>query len=85
MNKQIFYSRCAEILDVEHTYDSYNDTCYNGRTTNAGRFTGRQPGNGRFANIGLIRHYGAVIHVMISSKNVVFNNEQAVYDFLQTL
>ena len=58
---------------------------YNERMTNAGRFTGRQPGNGRFANVGLIRHYGAVIHVMISSKNVVFDNEQAVYDFLMNL
>ena len=92
--KMKFYERCAELLGVPHEHNTFNDNIYrhdrNGVLcmTNAGRFAGRMPGNGRFQGYGLIRLYGSKVHVCLTkpiSINKLFDSEEECLVFLQSI
>lgn len=59
MTNEEFYTRCSEILGVEHNYNKpvFKRTRWNNRIL----------GNGRFPGFGLIRCFG--VKVMITSKS----------------
>jgi hypothetical protein len=75
MNQEEFYAACAAIIGAAHHYedkrprylkwDRKNEVYYR-PMTKAGRRSGREPGNGRFPGIGLVRDFGAVIHVSLT-------------------
>ena len=93
--KKDFYDKVADILGVEHEYNTFNDKIIkpfdrfgNPRTTNKNRWNGREPGNGRFQGFGIIRNYGTVIHVTLNhpqSVNKIFDKEDDVLEFLMDL
>lgn len=72
-----FYLRCAEILQVPHTYD---------HQPRIARRWNRKLGNGRFEGYGLIRVYGDGAHVCIRHPvkiNQMFSTWDEVYDVLR--
>lgn len=94
MNKKDFYDRCADILGCQHDYSTFNDKIYRfdeeGKPcgTNATRWGGRHPGNGRFPGYGTIRAFGPVIHVALTRPKSVaqtFNSQEEVLAFLEGL
>lgn len=80
MSDEEFYSRCAELLGVEHDYlpfTHYKRTRWNNRT----------PGSGRFPGRGIIRKFGSQVHVALTNPNhhAVYDSEEEVLTFLQSL
>lgn len=79
-----FYKKCEDILDSKTEYkEQVLYTKYDRETgepykiaTRASRWGGREPGNGRFPGRGLIRVFGAQIHVSLSNPpmNGIFNS-----------
>jgi hypothetical protein len=57
MNREEFYSKCAELLLPEYTY--------NKNIPNKTRWNGRLSGNGCFANRGIIMDFGTAISVRL--------------------
>lgn len=91
MNKRDFYERCAQIIGCTHAYSSFNDKIYriddrgNPCVTNATRWGGREPGNGRFPGYGTIRRFGSVIHVCLThpiSFTGTFTDDTEFFEFL---
>jgi hypothetical protein len=68
MTHEEFYLRCAEITGVDHE-QTIRSIWYR-----RNRWNDRKAGNGRFEGIGVIRHYGAVIHIALT--HPVFENSQ---------
>jgi hypothetical protein len=86
MKRETFYQRCAEILNCDHDFvpiiDRYDDEG-NKYLSNHSRWVGREPGNGRFENFGVIRHFGSVIHLSFKTTTKQFTNEEDVFEFLK--
>ncbi len=86
MDKKEFYAKCSEIIGVETEYiDRSPSKRFNRQTgkiytpmTRKSRWGGREPGNGRFPNVGLIRVYGSTVH--ISLKNPKFSETFNSYE-----
>lgn len=72
--QKIFYTKCSEILGIEH---EWNDPVP--RRT---RWNTRLLGNGRFKGFGLIRCFD--VQIMITSRlgTKMFPSAEAVYDYL---
>src|SRR5689334_5411827 len=74
MTQEEFYATCAAIIGVAHQYedkrpthlkwDRENEQFYM-PLTKAGRRSGREPGNGRYIGFGVVRDFGASIHVLL--------------------
>ena len=82
-----FYKLCDEIVGVESEYKQplkiYPKTDRDGNKvqpmTNASRWGGREPGNGRYEGYGLIRVYNAsCIHITFKNPNI--NNTYDSFD-----
>ena len=75
--KEAFYTRCGEILGIEHEWN----TPVPRRT----RWNTRFIGNGRYPGFGLIRCYGEQIMVTTKTNGTkMFASPDAVYDFLMS-
>jgi len=72
--KQEFYTRCGEILDIAH--------CWNTPVPRRTRWNNRVVGNGRFPGYGLIRCYGKDIMVTSKAGTRMFATVDDVYEFL---
>lgn len=84
------------IIGAEHFYedkrpeqplrwDRQSETYYR-PMTNAGRRSGREAGNGRFPGFGLVRDYGAMIHIVLHhpvNVSKTFPNYEAALAFLR--
>ena len=80
MTKTDFYLRCAEITGVDHE-KTIRSIWYR-----RNRWNNRKPGDGRFEGIGIIRHYGSIIHVALTKPyyvNEQFTSEEAALDRLR--
>ncbi len=87
-----FYKACEDILGTKTEYKEQKlYTKFDRETgkpyqiaTRAGRWGGREPGNGRFPGRGLIRVFGSTIHVALNDPKVsgIFNSME---DALQAL
>lgn len=76
MNKEKFYQKCSDILNVEYDCEQFK---YRKRT----RWNNRKPGSGRYPGFGLIRHFGSDIHVTFKDCNKKFKSENEVFTFLR--
>lgn len=96
MNQEEFYQECARIVGAEHSYEDkrpqfplrfdWRTESYYRPMTNAGRRSGREPGNGRYPGIGLVRDFGETIHVTLSRPIMVsksFADYEAALAFLR--
>lgn len=80
MNKKEFYKECSKIVGVEIAYDESSEpkpriSRRTGETytpmTNATRWGGREPGNGRVPGFGLIRVFNlSCIQINIKNPNL---------------
>ena len=79
MTKEEFYEECAKLLGTQY---EYVNVITNTRRTN--RWGPRQPGNGRFPGIGLIRWFSPTcIHVAITGFNGVLKSPEEVFEILK--
>lgn len=73
MDEQEFYDRCSYLLGVHHEFrerthvPSMPDRQGNTRNTYKARYNGREGGNGRFPGSGVIRDFGSVINVTLTT------------------
>ena len=75
-------------MGCQHEYSTFNDIIYrfdcdgNPCGTNATRWGGRHPGNGRYSQYGIIRYYSdKVVHISIHtpvSMNITTTVEDAI-------
>ncbi len=71
MDYEVFYARCARLLDAEHDFHEppgpVSRPRHDGsiRNTYKNRWNGREPGNGRYPGHGIVRHHGGGIHVSL--------------------
>lgn len=92
-----FYDRCALLLGVRHDFvdrvprprwDRRQERFYLPPSA-GGRWSGRQPGNGRFPPYGVIRYFSAnCIRVNLAKPKAVsgtFESPEAVYELLEGL
>lgn len=76
MEREEFYNRCSEILDISHSYHQ--------PVPKRTRWNNRFLGNGRFKGYGVIRYHSEVSIVVISKKGTrYFNNVDAVFRFIE--
>ena len=76
--KEQFYTRCGEILNIKHEYR----TPVARRT----RWNTRLIGNGRYPGFGLIRCYGNSVMVTDRANGTrMFNDYESVYEYLKQL
>lgn len=77
-----FYSRCAEILGIDHQYQPWI-----GRPPN--RWNNRSPGNGRFGGFGAIRRFSPnYIHICLRYPvciNQICDSEDEAFKLLVSL
>lgn len=76
--KQEFYARCAEILNIEHEYNT--------PVPKRNRWNTRRTGNGRYPGFGLIRCYGN--GALVTSRkhgSRMFTDYESVYEYLAAL
>lgn len=75
MNREEFYAAVAVILEVENEYKT--------PMPYRRRWGQRNPGNGRYKGIGVVRWYNAnLIHCMLPSSSKVFNSPDEALAFL---
>lgn len=73
--KEAFYTRCGEILNIEHTFKT--------PVPRRNRWNTRRLGNGRYPGFGLIHCYGTVIRVISRDHGArMFNTYEDVYQYL---
>lgn len=72
--KREFYAKCAELLEIEHTY--------NVPVPRRNRWNTRRLGNGRYPGFGLIHCYGTTVRVMSRHGTRMFDSYEAVYEYL---
>lgn len=94
MTQEEFYRACAELLGVETEYRdatpkprwSHTHQAIVKLPTKATRWSGREPGNGRFTGCGVIRMFSPTcIHVSLKHPikvNRTFASQQEVLDLL---
>jgi hypothetical protein len=76
MEEREFYDRCALILGIEHDYREPTPVPkspnHEGlmRTTYKNRYNGREPGNGRFVGAGIVRNFGTIIQVRLTTPHL---------------
>jgi hypothetical protein len=75
--KQAFYAKCAEILNIPHVFHV--------PVRRKTRWNTRFLGNGRYPGFGLVQCYGCVVRVVSKQGTKVFNDYDAVYDYLNTV
>lgn len=78
---EAFYTRCAELLGVEHEHRPFR---YGKRT----RWNNRTPGCGRFPGRGLIRSFGSHVHMALYRPkpiNRLFDSREAALRCLEEL
>ena len=93
-----FYSRCADILGIEHQwtdhpivpkFDRMTGECLGTSFVPRGRWYGREPGSGRYAGYGTIRMFSAAcIQVNLTHPRTVqklCTSPEEVYDLLRDL
>lgn len=93
MNVEEFYKKCEEILGTKTNYKKQNLYVKvdrnTGKTykvpTKATRWGGREPGNGRFLDHGLIRVFGKKIHVSLNNPplNDIFDSFESALKALR--
>jgi hypothetical protein len=89
-----FYGACARLLGADHVWrearphlkvDRVTGTIWR-PLTRAGRWSGREPGNGRFEGYGLIRLFGPErVHMLLRrplAVNRFFESRDEALDFL---
>ena len=72
--KCAFYERCAEILGIEHVWNT--------PVPRRNRWNTRRLGNGRYPGFGLIQCYGTTVRVMSKHGTRMFSTYEAVYEYL---
>ncbi len=75
--KQEFYTKCGEILNIEHVYAE--------PVRRRNRWNTRRLGNGRYPGFGLIRCYGTTVMVISKNGSRVYKTYEEVYDYLRQL
>lgn len=81
MNKEEFYQKCSEILDIEHKFKTIWKN-----ERRSGRWGPREPGNGRFPGFGLIRWFGPnYIHMTGKGINKSFTSPENALEYLSKL
>ena len=94
MTKQDFYAELAALLGTEvQPWNRLNDVIFRRdrktgalAPTNACRWFGREPGNGRFPGFGTVRAFGPVVHVVLRHPIAVnrrFDSFDAALAFLR--
>ena len=73
-DEETFYTRCGEILGIEHEYH----VPYKRRT----RWNARVLGNGRYPGFGTIQIFGSQIRVMCKKGTFMLDSYEEVYTFL---
>lgn len=74
--KREFYTRCGELLGIEHNY--------NVPVPRRNRWNTRRLGNGRYPGFGLIHCYGTTVRVISRHGTRMFSSYEAVYEYLLT-
>lgn len=72
--KEAFYAKCAEILNIEHVFHI--------PVRKKTRWNTRFLGNGRYPGFGLVQCYGCVVRVVSKHGTRVFNTYEEVYEYL---
>jgi hypothetical protein len=72
--KREFYDNCANILDIEHTF--------NEPVPKRTRWNNRIRGNGRYPGFGLVQCFGSHVRVISKSETKIFKTYEEVYDYL---
>lgn len=75
--KEAFYAKCAEILNIEHVFHV--------PVRRKTRWNTRFLGNGRYPGFGLVQCYGSVVRVVSKRGTRVFNTYEEVYEYLKTV
>jgi hypothetical protein len=75
--KKAFYEECANILEIEHEYN----TPVHKRT----RWNTRNLGNGRYPGFGLVQCFGSSMRVVSRNGTRIFNEYEDVYAYLKEL
>ncbi len=77
-----FYEECAKLLNCDEAH------CKRPEKYRKNRWSNRMAGSGRFVGFGIIREYGAQIHVSLRNPvrvNRWFDTRQEVFDYLKGL
>lgn len=72
--KEAFYTKCGELLGIEHVY--------NKPVPRRNRWNTRRLGNGRYPGFGLIHCYGTTVRVMSKHGTRMFKTYEDVYEYL---
>jgi len=72
--KEQFYTKCGELLGIEHVYTT--------PVPRRNRWNTRRLGNGRYPGFGLIHCYGSSVRVMSKHGTRMFSSYEAVYEYL---
>jgi len=93
MEKKEFYDKIASILGASHEYSTFNDVIYrfiDGKPcpTNATRWGGRSPGNGRFPGFGIVRLYGNTVHIALTKPigiNAICTSKEEAVEMIEKI
>ena len=72
--KREFYSKCSQILNIEHEFHV--------PVPRRTRWNTRRLGNGRYPGFGVIQCYGSMIRVMSKRGTHIFSSYEEVYSYL---
>lgn len=76
--KEEFYTKCGEILGIEHEYHI--------PVPRRNRWNTRRLGNGRYRGFGLIHCYGSMIRIISRRDGAkLFSNYDDVYKYLKMM
>lgn len=75
--KEEFYIRCSEILNIEHEFHA--------PVKRRTRWNARFLGNGRFATFGLVQCFGSSVRVMSKHGTKIFKTYEEVYEYLKKI
>jgi hypothetical protein len=72
--KEQFYTRCGELLGIEHVYTQ--------PVRKRNRWNNRRPGNGRFPGFGLVQCFGSSVRVVSKHGTRMFKTYEEVYEYI---
>lgn len=82
MTKEQFYNECGVILSSHPYIEPYHGS------NRVNRWTNRNPGNGRYEGIGVVRYFSKrLIHIILdkSSKTYIVKTPEEAFEILRSL